>query len=103
MTVINYTTAKRTFKHLTDIQRGRLEEMAKSGNFTQAEMAKELNVSQSTISRELKRGEHVKCQRNELIMIDTLQMLGHVFTVKTGSFLVLRIFINTQRIFRGIT
>lgn len=56
MTVINYTTAKRTFKHLTDIQRGRLEEMAKSGNFTQAEMAKELNVSQSTISRELKRG-----------------------------------------------
>lgn len=34
MTVINYTTAKRTFKHLTDIQRGRLEEMAKSGNFT---------------------------------------------------------------------
>jgi len=56
MTKSNCTTTKRTFKHLTDIQRGRLEEMAKSGNYTQAEMAKELNVSQSTISRELKRG-----------------------------------------------
>jgi|SRR5690625_524877 len=45
MTDSNYTTAKRTFKHLTDIQRGRLEEMAK-----------ELSLNQSTISRELKRG-----------------------------------------------
>ncbi|WP_084600291.1 IS30 family transposase [Pontibacillus litoralis] len=56
MTETNCTTTKRTFKHLTDIQRGRLEEMSKSGNYTQAEMGKELNVSQSTISRELKRG-----------------------------------------------
>jgi len=56
MTKTNCTTTKRTFKHLTDIQRGRLEEMAKSGNYTQTEMAKELNVNQSTISRELKRG-----------------------------------------------
>lgn len=57
MTKINSTTSKRTFKHLTDIQRGRLEEMAKSGNYTQAEMARELNVSQPTISRELTRGK----------------------------------------------
>lgn len=56
MTKTDCTTNKRTFKHLTDIERGRLEEMTKSGNFTQAEMAKELNVSQPTISRELKRG-----------------------------------------------
>lgn len=56
MTETNCTTAKRTFKHLTDIQRGRLEEMARTGNYTQAEMAKELNVSQSTVSRELRRG-----------------------------------------------
>src|SRR5690625_5190646 len=45
MTQSNCPTAKRTFKHLTDIQRGRLEEMTK-----------ELNITQSTISRELKRG-----------------------------------------------
>src|SRR5690625_2541059 len=56
MTQSNCTTAKRTFKHLTDIQRGRLEEMAKEGDYTQAKMAKELNSTQSTISRELKRG-----------------------------------------------
>src|SRR5690625_6150928 len=56
MTQSNCTTAKRTFKHLTDIQRGRLEEMTKIGDYTQAEMAKELNITQSTISRELKRG-----------------------------------------------
>jgi len=56
MTKSNCTIAKRTFKHLTDIQRGRLEEMAKNGNYTQVQMAKELGVNQSTISRELKRG-----------------------------------------------
>src|SRR5690625_3478061 len=56
MTQSNCTTAKRTFKHLTDIQRGRLEEMTKIGDYTQAEMAKELNITQSTISQELKRG-----------------------------------------------
>jgi len=56
MTQSNCTTAKRTFKHLTDIQRGRLEEMAKEGDYTQAKLAKELNSTQSTISRELKRG-----------------------------------------------
>ncbi|MDF0728511.1 IS30 family transposase [Cytobacillus sp. S13-E01] len=52
----NFTTTERSFKHLTDIHRGRLEEMARQGTYTQAEMAQELNVSQSTISRELKRG-----------------------------------------------
>lgn len=56
MTQSNCITANRTFKHLTDIQRGRLEEMAKNGDYTQAQMAKELSVNQSTISRELKRG-----------------------------------------------
>src|SRR5699024_962978 len=56
MTQSNCTIAKRTFKHLTDIQRGRLEEMAKNADYTQSQMAQELGVSQSTISRELKRG-----------------------------------------------
>lgn len=56
MTNTNTTTSKRRFKHLTDIQRCRLEEMAKSGDFTQAQMAEELNISQPTISRELRRG-----------------------------------------------
>ncbi len=55
MTKINNNTPKRTFKHLTDILRGRLEEMSKLG-FTQIKIAQELGVSQSTISRELKRG-----------------------------------------------
>lgn len=56
MTKYNCTTTKQTFKHLTDIQRGQLEAMAKEGKYTQIEMAQELGVSQSTISRELKRG-----------------------------------------------
>lgn len=56
MTENNYSIEKRTFKHLTDIQRGKLEQMAKSGTYKQAEMARELGVSQSTVSRELKRG-----------------------------------------------
>lgn len=55
MTKINHNTIKRTFKHLSDIQRGRLEEMAKSG-CSQTQIAKVLGVNQSTISRELKRG-----------------------------------------------
>lgn len=56
MTNTNCTTAKRRFKHLTDIQRGRLEELTRQGIHTQAEMAEMIGVSQSTISRELKRG-----------------------------------------------
>ena len=56
MTENNCITEKRTFKQLTDIQRGMLEQMAKSGTYTQAEMARELGVSQPTVSRELKRG-----------------------------------------------
>ena len=56
MTKTNCTTANRSFKHLTDIQRGRLEEMAKRDDYTQTKMATELGVDQSTISRELKRG-----------------------------------------------
>ncbi len=35
MTKSNCNTAKRHFKHLTEIQRGRLEEMAKQGIYTQ--------------------------------------------------------------------
>lgn len=56
MTTINCTTPKRSFTHLTDIQRGRLEEMAKQNIYTQEQMAKKIGVSQSTISRELRRG-----------------------------------------------
>ena len=56
MTKNNCITEKRTFKQLTDIQRGMLEQMAKSGTYKQAEMARELGVSQPTVSRELKRG-----------------------------------------------
>ena len=64
MTKSNHTTAKRTFKHLTDIQRGRLEEMAKEGRLTQAQMAEALQVSQSTISRELQRGRTRQMKTN---------------------------------------
>ena len=46
MTNNNCITEKRTFKQLTDIQRGMLEQMAKSGTYKQAEMARELGVSQ---------------------------------------------------------
>lgn len=42
MTENNCITENRTFKHLTDIQRGKLEQMAKSGTYKQAEMAREL-------------------------------------------------------------
>lgn len=56
MTENNYSTENRTFRHLTDIQHGKLEQMAKSGTYKQAEMARELGVSQPTVSRELKRG-----------------------------------------------
>uniref|UniRef100_UPI0035A1AD19 helix-turn-helix domain-containing protein n=1 Tax=Jeotgalibaca porci TaxID=1868793 RepID=UPI0035A1AD19 len=56
MTKNNCNTKNRTFTHLTDIQRGKLEQMAKSGTYKQAEMARELGVNQSTVSRELKRG-----------------------------------------------
>lgn len=56
MTKTNCITAKRSFKHLTDIQRGRLEEIVKKGDYTQTKMATERGVDQSTISRELKRG-----------------------------------------------
>lgn len=57
MTKSNCNTANRSFKHLSDIQRGRLEELAKQGIYTQAQMAEILGVNQSTISRELKRGK----------------------------------------------
>src|SRR5690625_2061054 len=56
MTKNNCTITKNAFKHLMDIQRGSLEEMARAGTYTQTEMAQELNISQSTVSRELKRG-----------------------------------------------
>lgn len=56
MTNSNCIIENRTFTHLTDIQRGKLEQMAKIGTYKQAEMARELGVSQSTVSRELKRG-----------------------------------------------
>ncbi|WP_234698060.1 hypothetical protein [Enterococcus faecium] len=49
MTKNNCITEKRTFKQLTDIQRGMLEQMAKSGTYKQAEMARELGVSQNPL------------------------------------------------------
>lgn len=49
MTNNECTTIKNTFKYLTDIQRGRLEKMKKSGDFTQVQMAIELGVTQSTV------------------------------------------------------
>lgn len=55
MTKSNHNT-RRSFTHLSDTQRGKLEILAKEGIYTQQEMANELGVSQSTISRELKRG-----------------------------------------------
>ncbi|SHG21236.1 Helix-turn-helix domain-containing protein, partial [Trichococcus flocculiformis] len=51
MTNNNCIIENRTFTHLTDIQRGKLEQMAKIGTYKQAEMARELGVSQSTVSR----------------------------------------------------
>ncbi|SDC61279.1 Transposase and inactivated derivatives, IS30 family [Pelagirhabdus alkalitolerans] len=62
MTQHHSTIVKRTFKHLSDIDRGQLQAMYRSGLYTQKEMADMLEVSQSTISRELKRGmtEQVK-------------------------------------------
>lgn len=54
----NHSNIKRKqAKHLSDIQRGRLEEMAKEGKLSQAKMALELGVDQSTVSRELRRGK----------------------------------------------
>ncbi len=58
MTESNCITKLRTFKHLNEIQRGRLAEMLESEKkLTQKEMAKKLGVSQSTTSREIKRGQ----------------------------------------------
>ena len=67
MTKNKCTTTKNTFKHLTDIQRGRLEEMTKSGDFIQVQMAIELSVTQSTISRELKRGNTRQMASNRTV------------------------------------
>lgn len=57
MTYKQSNTKRRTAKHLSDIQRGRLEELAKEGKLNQTQMAKELGVDQSTVSRELRRGK----------------------------------------------
>ncbi len=38
MTKANYTTGNQHFKHLSDIQRGKLEQLAKCGTYTQAEI-----------------------------------------------------------------
>ena len=38
MTKDNFTTKKREYKHLSDVQRGKLEEMARLGTYTQKEM-----------------------------------------------------------------
>lgn len=62
MTESNCNTSKQNYKHLNDIQRGRLQEMVNQGEMTQAEMAEALGVSQSTVSRELKRGRTTQMQ-----------------------------------------
>jgi len=54
MTQHHSTTVKRTFKHLSDINRGQLQVMYRSGLYTLKQMADILGVSQSTVSRELK-------------------------------------------------
>ena len=57
MTQVDCNTKRKTGKHLTDIERGKLDAMVREGNKTQTKMAQELGVSQSTVSRELRRGK----------------------------------------------
>lgn len=97
MTITNCTTANRSFKHLTDIQRGRLEEMAKSGDYTQAEMAKEPSVSQSTISRELKRGKTRQMAYDHTYYDCYLADAGVRIYHKTDNFPGQKIIINIRK------
>lgn len=77
MTKDNYNTTKRSFSHLSDTQRGKLEILAKEGTYTQGQMAKELGVDQSTISRELKRGKTQQMNSNRAFY--------HVYLADAGS------------------
>ncbi|QSQ07786.1 hypothetical protein H0A61_00102 [Koleobacter methoxysyntrophicus] len=49
-----YTTSSRTFKHLSEFERGQIYALLKEG-YSQAEIAKKLGRHRSTISREIKR------------------------------------------------
>ena len=44
MTQHHSTTVKRTFKHLSDIDRGQLQAMYRSGLYTQKEMAHPVSI-----------------------------------------------------------
>ena len=55
MSHTNSNTHKRTFKHLTPIQRGKIEALLKQ-NISITAIAREINVHRSTIYREIKRG-----------------------------------------------
>jgi IS30 family transposase len=61
---ILWETRNNEQRNSLDLQRGILEAMTRTGNFSQDEMAKELNVSQSTISRELQNGRTCQMSSN---------------------------------------
>lgn len=60
----NHNTEKRTFKHLTAFDRGKVQALHKQGNTLQA-IADEIGCHKSTISRELKRGSVIQ-KRSDL-------------------------------------
>lgn len=60
----HHNTEKRTFVHLTTINRGQIQALRKQGNTLQA-IADEIGCHKSTISRELKRGS-VTQRRSDL-------------------------------------
>jgi IS30 family transposase len=59
----HHTTTKRSFTHLSAIDRGRIEVLRKQGHTLQA-IADEIGCHKSTISRELKRGSVLQRRSN---------------------------------------
>ena len=55
MSYFNSNIQKRTFKHLSPIQQGKIEALLKQ-NVSIAAIAREVKVHRSTIYREIKRG-----------------------------------------------
>ena len=84
--------------HLADIQRGMLEQMAKSGTYKQAEMARELEVSQPTVSRELKRGRTRQLYYKHNYYEQYMPPQVHGFTKKTVRTRMRGIIINILRL-----
>ncbi|QSQ08658.1 hypothetical protein H0A61_00996 [Koleobacter methoxysyntrophicus] len=64
-----YTTSSRTFKHLSEFERGQIYVLLKEG-YSQAEIAKKLGRHRSTISREIKRGTTTQ-KRSDLTTYET--------------------------------